>query len=257
MNLPAENGVHVWRCALVMSCITFLFVAAQLYSSLGVMKRTLSKEDFTLSLPPFSVSFICADRSKGLVGATFISLILYSILIAMAASNGLGLHIWQYTEDTNSQCYKWVGIASEFWLLGSMGFKMSLLSLYLQLAGSNQKLWWTVYVAMFYVMDWLVGNIVTGFLPCIPRDKAWHQKETGWCIQSKAADVVFGAGNVSSDLVLAIIPLLLMRRKRLVTTQPKIEFSVVISSGFFPRWHDMRLHSDQWSINVISMPNSQ
>ncbi|KAK8032323.1 MFS general substrate transporter [Apiospora arundinis] len=172
MELPAENGVHVWRCAVVMPCITLLFVVARFYSRIALMKKGLGKDD--------------------------------------SASNGLGLHSRQYTDDTLSRYYKYVGIATEMSLLASMGFKMSLLLLYLKLAGSKRKLQWTVYAAMVWVVDWLIANMVAG---------------------SNAVGVVFGAGNVSSNLVLAMIPVALIWRKRLLRMKERIEFGVVVSSG--------------------------
>ncbi|KAK8004245.1 hypothetical protein PG989_003964 [Apiospora arundinis] len=188
MELPAENGVHVWRCAVVMPCVTLLFVVARFYSRIVLMKKGLGKDDY-------------------IIGFTFVFLVAYSILIAIAASNGLGLHSQQYTDDTLSRYYKYVGIATEMSLLASMGFKMSLLLLYLKLAGSKRKLQWTVYAAMVWVVDWLIANM------------------------SNAVGVVFGAGNVSSNLLLAMIPVALIWRKRLLRMQERIEFGVVVSSG--------------------------
>ncbi|KAK6849076.1 hypothetical protein PG995_012909 [Apiospora arundinis] len=212
MELPAENGVHVWRCAVVMPCITLLFVVARFYSRIALMKKGLGKDDY-------------------IIGITFVFLVAYSILIAIAASNGLGLHSRQYTDDTLSRYYKYVGIATEMSLLASMGFKMSLLLLYLKLAGSKRKLQWTVYAAMVWVVDWLIANMVAGGMQCWPRDKKWEKDEMGWCVQSNAVGVVFGAGNVSSNLLLAMIPVALIWRKRLLRMQERIEFGVVVSSG--------------------------
>ncbi|KAK8856992.1 pth11-like integral membrane protein [Apiospora arundinis] len=212
MELPAENGVHVWRCAVVMPCITLLFVVARFYSRIALMKKGLGKDDY-------------------IIGITFVFLVAYSILIAIAASNGLGLHSRQYTDDTLSRYYKYVGIATEMSLLASMGFKMSLLLLYLKLAGSKRKLQWTVYAAMVWVVDWLIANMVAGGMQCWPRDKKWEKDEMGWCVQSNAVGVVFGAGNVSSNLVLAMIPVALIWRKRLLRMKERIEFGVVVSSG--------------------------
>lgn len=172
-----------------------------------------------------------ADFTAGIIASTFVSLVLYCVLMATAASKGLGLHTWQYTEASHLQYYKWAGLASEFWLLGSMGFKMSLLFLYLKLASSSRELRWTIYVTMAYVLDWLVAGIVTGVLRCTPNDKEWEQKEIGWCIQSKPAGVVFGAGNISSDLIIGILAFLLIWRRKFVTTQQRVEIGLVISSG--------------------------
>ncbi|KAK8100151.1 hypothetical protein PG999_010525 [Apiospora kogelbergensis] len=212
MELPAENGVHVWRCAVAMPFITFLFIVARFYSRLILMRKGLGKDDY-------------------IIATTFIFLLSYSILIANAASNGLGLHIGQYTDDSSSRYYSIVGIATEMWLLASMGFKISLLVLYLELAGSKRKLRWGIYAAMVYVIEWLLANMVAGFMQCTPRDKPWKNAEMGWCVQSNVVSVVFGAGHISSNIWLAVMPVLLIWRKRFMKAQEKIEFGVVIFSG--------------------------
>lgn len=178
-----------------------------------------------------SFEYRCANPTTDIIATTFIFLLSYSILIANAASNGLGLHIGQYTDDSSSRYYSIVGIATEMWLLASMGFKISLLVLYLELAGSKRKLRWGIYAAMVYVIEWLLANMVAGFMQCTPRDKPWKNAEMGWCVQSNVVSVVFGAGHISSNIWLAVMPVLLIWRKRFMKAQEKIEFGVVIFSG--------------------------
>lgn len=44
-KLPAENGVHVWRTAVVMPFITFAFVAARFYCRSYVVQRSWAIDD--------------------------------------------------------------------------------------------------------------------------------------------------------------------------------------------------------------------
>lgn len=43
--LPAENGVHVWRAAIVVPIITCLFVAARFYTRLRILNKRLRIDD--------------------------------------------------------------------------------------------------------------------------------------------------------------------------------------------------------------------
>lgn len=45
--LPAENGVHVWRTAIVVPIITFFFVAARFYTRLYMLRRRPTIDDCT------------------------------------------------------------------------------------------------------------------------------------------------------------------------------------------------------------------
>lgn len=44
-SLPAENGVHVFRAAVVMPPITAAFVALRFYSRLYVLRRRMALDD--------------------------------------------------------------------------------------------------------------------------------------------------------------------------------------------------------------------
>lgn len=44
-SLPAENGVHVFRAAVIMPPITTVFVALRFYSRLYVLRRRMALDD--------------------------------------------------------------------------------------------------------------------------------------------------------------------------------------------------------------------
>ncbi|KAI0601631.1 hypothetical protein F4775DRAFT_405975 [Biscogniauxia sp. FL1348] len=62
-HLPAENGVHVWRTAVVMPFISFLFVSARFYSRYYIVKKKFTLDDCTSNnaLP----SLACLDHVAG------------------------------------------------------------------------------------------------------------------------------------------------------------------------------------------------
>ncbi|XXH05141.1 hypothetical protein Hte_011566 [Hypoxylon texense] len=202
-RLPAENGVHIWRAAVATPFFTFVFVALRFYT------RT-----YLLKVKKYTI-----DDS-------------HAVLMALATYNGMGLHIWQYNSELNSRYYLWIGITSEFYVLGLMGFKCALCILYLQLFGVYARFRWTCYSTMFFCVGYLFCNMMTEFFGCHPIKKKWQPDLEGHCINSTAAATFYGACNMATDLIIAIMPLTMIWKLQIATRRQKVGLSLVLSCGF-------------------------
>ncbi|KAI1105098.1 hypothetical protein F4804DRAFT_153090 [Jackrogersella minutella] len=229
-KLPAENGVHVWRAAVIMPIITFAFVAARFYCRTYVVRRTWALDDYV-------------------VAGTMVTIIVHAVLMANATYHGMGLHIWQFTPELNSEYYLWIGIASEFYVLSLAGFKCSLLLLYLQIFGIHRKFRIICYITMFYTLGYLTCNALTEFLGCNPIAKKWHSDLPGHCINSIAANIAYGAGHMTSDLIIGILPLWMVWKLQFPTTKQKIGLSLALSSGLVA-WI---IACIRWAISTYNM----
>ncbi|KAI1751318.1 hypothetical protein F4782DRAFT_190299 [Xylaria castorea] len=212
--LPAENGVHVWRTAIVVPIITFFFVAARFYTRQYMLRRQMTIDDY-------------------IVAFTMLISIAHGVLIANATYHGMGLHIWQFTPELNSEYYLWLGISSQFYTVGLAGFKTALILLYLQTFGLvSKKFRIACYLTLFYTLGYLTANLFTEFLGCWPIAKKWQADLPGHCIDRTAANTFFGIGHVTSDLIIAILPLPPIWKLTFPTTRQKIGLSLTLSSGF-------------------------
>ncbi|KAI8966609.1 hypothetical protein F5Y11DRAFT_343356 [Daldinia sp. FL1419] len=211
-KLPAENGIHVRRTAIVMPFITFMFVVARFYCRIYIVRRPWAIDDYV-------------------VAATMVSVIVHAILMGVATYHGMGLHIWQFTPELNSEYYLWIGISSEFYVTSLAGFKCALLLLYLQLFGINQKFRIACYLTMFYTLSYLTCNALTEFFGCHPIAKKWNDDLPGWCINRVVVNIIYGAGHMTSDLIIGILPLVMVWRLQFRTTRQKIGLSLVLSCG--------------------------
>ncbi|KAI2470873.1 hypothetical protein F4781DRAFT_152870 [Annulohypoxylon bovei var. microspora] len=229
-KLPAENGVHVWRTAVVMPFITFAFVAARFYCRTYIVRRAWALDDYV-------------------VAATMVTIIIHAVLMANATYHGMGLHIWQFTPELNSEYYLWIGISSEFYVLSLAGFKTSLLLLYLQIFGVHRKFRIACYITMFYTLGYLTCNALTEFLGCHPIAKKWHSNLPGHCINTIAANIAYGAGHMTSDLIIGILPLWMVWRLQFPTTKQKIGLSLALSSGLIA-W---AVACVRWAISTYNM----
>ncbi|KXJ90244.1 hypothetical protein Micbo1qcDRAFT_196387 [Microdochium bolleyi] len=230
-TLPAGRGIHIWRTAVIMPFITFMFVCMRFYSKLVMKKVKLRLDDY-------------------IVAATFVASIVHAVLMANATYNGMGLHIWQYTPDLNARYYLWIGISSEFYAICLMGFKSSLILLYLQLFGAtNRKFRYCCYALLFYTCGYITCNMFTEFLGCQPIQKKWNQSVEGRCINSVLANILYGFGHMSSDLMIGILPLPMVWRMKFKTTKEKVGLSLVLTCGFIA-W---AVACVRWAIGTYNM----
>ncbi|KAI1260904.1 hypothetical protein F5Y18DRAFT_440914 [Xylariaceae sp. FL1019] len=213
--LPAENGVVVFRTAIIAPFFTAFFIFARFYARFHLMKRKPTIDDYVVAM-------------------TFMICITYSVLMGIAARMGMGLHVWQYTKELNSSYYLWIGITSEFYCLGLAGFKSALVLLYLQTFGLvSKKFRIACYLTLFYTLGYLTANLISQFLGCTPVAKFWDSDLPGHCIDKRGANTFFGIGHVTSDLIIAILPLRPIWKLSFPSTKQKIGLSLTLTTGFF------------------------
>lgn len=176
---------------------------------------------------------LCAHQQEyiDVVAGTMVSIIVHAVLMANATYHGMGLHIWQFTPELNSEYYLWIGISSEFYVLSLAGFKSALILLYLQIFGINKKFRYVCYGALFYTLGYLTCNALTEFLGCHPIAKKWQPTLEGHCLNSIAANIIYGAGHMTSDLLIGILPLWMVWKLQFPTARQKIGLSLALSSG--------------------------
>lgn len=125
---------------------------------------------------------------------------------------------------------QWINDADIIYLVSLLGYKMSILVLYLRLFAVNRKFRYTTWLMMFFVCGYLVSNFWTQIFGCSPRSKYWFEDTPGYCINYKAAGIAYGAMNVISDGLIFILPLPMIWRLKL-STQEKFGVSLIFMSG--------------------------
>ncbi len=113
-------------------------------------------------------------------------------------------------------------------------FKSALILLYLQTFGLvSRRFRIACYLTLFYTVGYLTANLLTEFLGCWPiAKKCGNPTYPGHCINRTAANTSFGIGHVTSDLIIAILPLPPIWNLTFPTTRQKIGLSLTLSSGF-------------------------
>ena len=111
-----------------------------------------------------------------------------------------------------------------------LGYKMSILILYLRLFAVNRRSRYSVWLIMFFVCGYLIANLLTQIFGCSPRPKYWDPDIPGHCINYTKAGLVYGSMNIISDLFIFILPLPVVWQLNL-SSREKVGVSVIFMSG--------------------------
>ncbi|KAL8669400.1 MAG: hypothetical protein Q9168_006012 [Polycauliona sp. 1 TL-2023] len=116
------------------------------------------------------------------------------------------------------------------YLITLLGYKMSILILYLRLFAVNRTFRYTTWSMMFFVCGYLTANLFTQIFGCSPRSKYWNPDTLGHCINYTRAGLAYGSMNIISDLLIFILPIPLVWKLKL-SRRGKVGVSIIFMSG--------------------------
>ena len=196
--------------AITCSVLSTVLVTLRLYTR-GRINRAIGWDDYLALLTlPFSIS--------------------YSVLLCVATRHGMGLHARDMSEALREEYQKWIFIASCIYLPSLLGYKMSILCLYVRIFDVSRGFRWATWGAMFVTAGYLFSNFWTQIFGCRPIAKYWKPDMAGHCIRTLEADYGYGSLNFITDLIIFILPLPMVWRLQL-SRRDKIGLSVVFMIG--------------------------
>ena len=116
------------------------------------------------------------------------------------------------------------------YIITLLGYKFSILLLYLRLFGVSDKFRYYTWAVMFFVSGYLFSNFLTQLFGCTPIFKYWLSNTPGHCIVAVKAAFAYGSMNFISDLMIFILPLPMVWRLKLSRRQ-KCGVSLVFMGG--------------------------
>ncbi|KAF6235788.1 hypothetical protein HO173_005983 [Letharia columbiana] len=125
--------------------------------------------------------------------------IAYGTLLGVSTRYGMGLHAWDFPGDLREQYQKWIFIASCTYLPSLLGYKMSILFLYLRIFNVDRIFRYCTWAAMFVTFGYLFSNFWTLIFGCQPIAKYWDPETPGHCIFTLKADYGYGSLNFITD----------------------------------------------------------
>ncbi|CAF9916029.1 MAG: hypothetical protein HETSPECPRED_002731 [Heterodermia speciosa] len=125
---------------------------------------------------------------------------------------------------------QWINEADMIYLISLLGYKTSILILYLRLFAVNKTFRYLTWSTIFFVTGYLSANLLTQIFGCSPREKYWLPDTAGHCIDYTKAGLAYGAMNIISDLIIFVLPLPIVWRLGL-TRREKAGVSIIFMSG--------------------------
>ena len=116
------------------------------------------------------------------------------------------------------------------YLISLLGYKFSILILYLRLFAVNKTFRYFVWAMMVFVGGYLFANLMTQIFGCWPRARYWSPDIPGHCINYTRAGLAYGSMNFVSDLLIFILPQPIVWRLKL-SRREKAGVSVIFLSG--------------------------
>ncbi|KAG7001511.1 hypothetical protein G7Y79_00031g066260 [Physcia stellaris] len=207
---PSQQPAIVATC-IVSPIISSFFVTVRLWTRASIT-RNISWDDYAASATwPFCLAF--------------------SVLVALAGTeHGFGWHAADISEHGYVVHAQWVYRTSPLYIISLLGYKFSILLLYLRLFGVSIRFRYWTWAVMFFVFGYLFSNFITQFFGCTPIIKYWNSKVPGHCIIPIRAAFSYGTMNFVSDLFIFILPLPMVWRLKLSRRQ-KVGVTLVFMGG--------------------------
>ena len=211
-NLPTSvpSGVHqIIATAIACSVLSTFFVAARIYTRSRI-QYAIGWDDY-IALATLPLCIACG------------------VLLGIASQYGIGVHMWDIPSGPREQYQKWIFITSGTYLLSLLGYKMSILCLYLRIFTISRRFRYCTWVVMFITFGYLFSDICTWIFGCWPIAKNWRSDLPGHCILVKA-DYGYGSLNFITDLLIFVLPLPMVWRMQL-SSKDKLGVSVIFMIG--------------------------
>lgn len=116
------------------------------------------------------------------------------------------------------------------YLISVLGYKLSILILYIRLFAVSKIFRYLTWATMFFVCGYLLANLWTQIFGCSPRSKYWLPDTPGHCINYTKAGLAYGSMNIISDLIIFVLPLPIIWQLKL-SRREKAGVSVIFMSG--------------------------
>ena len=196
--------------AIVSCSLATIFVVLRFYTRLRIT-RSIGWDDYaTLATLPFCI--------------------LDCVFISMSTRYGAGLRTWDLPTDLEGKIQMWTFVASFFYLPSLLGYKMSILFLYLRIFKIEKVFRYCTWLVMFITFGYIFSNAWTQLFNCPPIIKYWRPDIPGHCDSSTKPPLIYGSLNIITDLLIFVLPLPMVWRMQL-TLKEAIEVSVIFILG--------------------------
>ena len=196
--------------AVSFSLLSTTFIALRMYTRLRII-RTTGLDDYAAAITlPFCIAF--------------------SVLLCIATRYGLGLHSSDLPTDVLRRIEAGNIEIGSTYLASLLGYKMSILLLYLRIFNVDKVFRYCTWTVMFITFGYLFSNFWTQIFGCQPIAKHWRPEIPGHCILEMKATYGYGSLNFITDILIFVLPLPMVWRMQL-SLKKKLGLLVIFMVG--------------------------
>ena len=196
--------------ATVCSSLATIFVALRIYTRLRI-NRSIGWDDYAaLFALPFSI--------------------VYGILQIISTRYGAGLHTRDLPKSLVEPLTRTTFIGASVYLPSLLGYKMSILFLYLRIFSVSKVYRCCIWLVMFITFGYIFGNFWTQIFICQPIAKYWRPETPGYCRSLTAIIYAYTSLNFITDLLIFVLPLPMVWRMKL-SLKEKLGVSMIFMLG--------------------------
>ncbi|KAI0890244.1 uncharacterized protein GGS22DRAFT_150402 [Annulohypoxylon maeteangense] len=151
---------------------------------------------------------------------------------SMNTRNGLGRHVWDLGSVVELRNYlKGFYVSIILYNTGLLFVKLAFLTQYYRVFSlKNMRL--TFIAAMIIIGCWSLSQIIVAIFICDPVDGFWKQSADSKCIPNYPQWYINAAGNITTDIVIFVLPLPILRHLHMPRAQ-RLVLIGIFSLGFF------------------------
>ncbi|KAI2469907.1 hypothetical protein F4781DRAFT_442290 [Annulohypoxylon bovei var. microspora] len=151
---------------------------------------------------------------------------------SMNTRNGLGKHVWDLEDAVELEHYlKEFYVSIALYNTGLMFVKLAFLTQYYRVF-SLKNMRMTFIAAMIIIGCWSLSQVIVGIFTCNPVDGFWEKSSDSKCISNYPQWYINAAGNITTDIVIFVLPLPVLRHLHMPRAQ-RLVLIGIFSLGLF------------------------
>ena len=199
---------NIIATAVVFSSLATIFVALRIYTRLRI-QRSIGWDDYAAV---FALLFAIA----------------YGVIQIISTRYGAGLHTQDLPKGLAEPILKLNFIGAEIYLLSLLGYKMSILFLYLRIFSVSRVYRCCIWLVMFITFSYIFSQFWTQAFFCQPITKYWRPETPGHCLSLVTIIDLYTSLNFITDLLIFVLPLPMVWRIQLSLQEKAGVFMIFI-----------------------------
>ncbi|KXS99891.1 hypothetical protein AC578_4480 [Pseudocercospora eumusae] len=201
----------IYAVTFTSTLLAILAVALRLYTRIRIVRNP----DWDDLLSALALGFTCV----------------FTVCVALETYYGLGRHLNTLTKDERINSLLWLWISVIFYHIGLGLAKLAILAQCLRVFGSIRRFQIAAWIVASIIVSYSIWAIVSLIFLCKPITYFWHPDAEGKCLPKLPIWFLNSALGIFTDILVAILPLPVVKSLRLPRRQKNMLMLVFALGG--------------------------